>query len=655
MRFFLGLTMFGDGYFSFTESNSHEHHYQCYYDEYELKFGKPTSDAIQLYGTGDNEQGVYVRFFEHGCVIVNIDETDRTVTNDEIKVFEDYSGPYYRFNGGQNPEFNNGAIFSSVTLDGTQIGKGFVGDAILLVDSPTTIVTDIFIDSDNDGTSPGSKEAKYTGSWIPTNDDVADAWCLSYRGYRDAYAMRYCEQGDGSNYAIFTPTVGVAGYYKIYEWHGDKRDKTEASNVPYLIRFKDGEIKGTIDQSSDYGQWNFLGTYYFNKGNDGYVKITNNANGIVIADAFKFVNDQACVSDQTPPNRPRNLKSESSTENSIKLTWSPPSDVDVAYYKVKRDHVSIGQPVKSVFVDDNLSEITSYSYEIFAVDGCGNCSTSAATGSYKTLSDTRPPVVEDVYAITNSVVIIDFNELVDKQSAEDRDNFHIDPNMTIGNAILMDNAKSIKLNTSDHDVGIYYSLTIEGIKDKSANRNVIETTSIQYVGIGNPIKIVLSADNNYSLYIDGEFFGSDGRWEQAETFEKMTKTCGKHVIAIKCTDNKTIGGFVAMVNYLGETYVTDESWKVSTVVQPDWQLINYDDRTWQNATSYGEHGTAKPWAKIKNVANLPVDEGINWIWSENYETQKEVYFRFTISSDSDDDITPPAIPTGLYAKIYESE
>ena len=223
MRFMLATAMYSDAYFSFSEENLH--HYDNYYDEYDLDLGFPTGPMQQLTATGENGKGVWVRFFNKGAVILNMDNQQTTVTNAQISTLRYYDGPYYRFKGGQDPSFNNGQIFDEVTLQG-KIHKSYlyIGDAIFLVKQPTTAVAEIIIDSDDEGTSAGSYPAEFFGSWQQTNDNVEKAWCLSYRSYKDAFALAYSPPGDGDNSAIFKPTIGIEGDYAVYEWHGDKTD-----------------------------------------------------------------------------------------------------------------------------------------------------------------------------------------------------------------------------------------------------------------------------------------------------------------------------------------------------------------------------------------------------------------------------------------------
>lgn len=296
MRFLLGLTLLGDGYFSFTESAASEHHYTKYYDEYDLDLGYPKGKPRSLFCEGDNYDCVWIRFFDNGVSIVNVSGKTQIITNDDLEGLNGYNGPYYRFKGGQDPNFNNGEQFDDIELMGKRTSRGdatlITGDGIILLKQPQTVVSDIIIDNVDAATSPGSSPAEFTNNWQQVVDRHVTAWTMGGRSYREIYDYAISSQGAGEADAIYRPTFGVPAYYDVYEWHGwhgPNKGDDEASNVPCEIHHANGVTKKTIDQTRNYSRWNYLGTFYFNKGNDGFVKISNDANGVVIADAFKFV------------------------------------------------------------------------------------------------------------------------------------------------------------------------------------------------------------------------------------------------------------------------------------------------------------------------------------------------------------------------------
>ncbi len=305
MRYLLGLTLFGDGYYCFSDNDVHHYHY--YYDEFDAKLGQPTTAMQLVRDTGRKGRGIYARFFTNGAVIVNASVGNETVTDAELQRLPGYSGGYFRFAGNQAPGFNNGDPFSSVALHGEVNSKDrIIGDMILLLKQKSTVVADIIIDNDERGTNPGSQPATFKGPWRPENDRARKSWALSYRARRGDYAMAHMTAGAGEATATFSPTFGLGGKYRIYEWHGDLAGAREASNVPYEIRHAQGSSYGRIDQSRDYGRWNLLGEFTFNRGSQSYIRISNDADGTVVADAFMFVSSGATVpgNDKTPPAPP---------------------------------------------------------------------------------------------------------------------------------------------------------------------------------------------------------------------------------------------------------------------------------------------------------------------------------------------------------------
>lgn len=308
MRYLLGMTLFGDGYFSYTDNDLHHYHY--YYDEYDVDLGRPTTSMQLVRPNGSDERGVYVRFFTKGAVILNASESEQTVTDGDIRT-NGYAGPYYRFRGNQNIAFNSGGQFTSVTLHGELDNRNRLqGDAILLTRQEVDVVADIVVDNDVRGTNPGSRPATFSGNWTRENESAKDCWALSYRGNRGDYAVDFAQPGSGEAAATFTPTIGLPGKYHVYEWHGRVDGYASATNVPYEIRHAGGRTTGTINQQQDEGRWNYIGEFNFGVGNNGYIRISNQANGIVLADAFMFVYNEAIAIDAEAPSPPTGLRVE---------------------------------------------------------------------------------------------------------------------------------------------------------------------------------------------------------------------------------------------------------------------------------------------------------------------------------------------------------
>ncbi len=335
VRYGIATASMGDAFYG---RNFGWYHYMgLWYDEYETDLGYPISPPIEIKNlhtdpasTGiqpdwQTYEYINVRFFDKGAVIVNPTGTPQTVTEADLKTawtqagFPAASFPgYYRFKGGQDPDFNNGERFTSIDLRGDP-GPAPQGcgddksDGILLFTEPVTAVADIVVGNwHNDDTSPGSDpvvlEPRDAWDTISYSDDKYGAnpyYTQWVAGWTEEGTPYFYTSGAGKT-ATFRPTIGVAGEYHVYEWHGwhaarSEKPEThqEASNIQATIQHAGGTSIANVDQTGNYGQWNYLGTYYFNRGTDGFVRYsTDGADGVVIADTVMF---QFAGDNESPP------------------------------------------------------------------------------------------------------------------------------------------------------------------------------------------------------------------------------------------------------------------------------------------------------------------------------------------------------------------
>ena len=326
MRFWLGFALLGDGYFSFSPPE--EHMYTLWYDEYEIDLGYPTTEAERLRQGAGGSGGLWVRFFDNGVVLFTGTGAPQNVSNSDLARLRGYAGPYFHFRGGQDPAVNNGAQFSSETIGGeTGMIQGtadaVTGTSLILLKSPKEVVSDIIIDNWHHATSPGSLQAELTGRWqyLPNNFDQSGGghYTLRDRHFEDpddpATLVGYAttNKGNGSNTALFRPTIGLAGNYEIFEWHGflgsSPSAVREATDVKYKIKHQGGETTVIVDQSNNFGRWNSLGVYYLTTGQNGQITLDNNADGPIMADAVKFAYRGSDPNrDRTPPQPPKGLR-----------------------------------------------------------------------------------------------------------------------------------------------------------------------------------------------------------------------------------------------------------------------------------------------------------------------------------------------------------
>jgi hypothetical protein len=91
--------------------------------------------------------------------------------------------------------------------------------------------------------------------------------------------------------------------------------------------------------------------------------------------------------------------------------------------------------------------------------------------------DTTPPTISSVTADETSVMVV-FSEPVEQTSAETISNYTIDNGITISNAILNADLRSITLITNPHTDGTTYTLTINNVRDRASTPNTIAPNSI---------------------------------------------------------------------------------------------------------------------------------------------------------------------------------
>ncbi|HVR35247.1 MAG TPA: PA14 domain-containing protein, partial [Methylomirabilota bacterium] len=88
--------------------------------------------------------------------------------------------------------------------------------------------------------------------------------------------------------------------------------------------------------------------------------------------------------------------------------------------------------------------------------------------------DTAPPVIEQVVARNiPTLVNVVFSERIDQAGAEATSNYAIAPGITISRAELLDDGRTVSLTTSPLSGGVQYTLTVNNLKDRAAQPNII--------------------------------------------------------------------------------------------------------------------------------------------------------------------------------------
>jgi pectate lyase len=360
--------------------------------------------------------------------------------------------------------------------------------------------------------------------------------------------------------------------------------------------------------------------------------------------------------DPVPPNPAENLSLESRTETSVSFTWTAPgpaSDGDIAAsYRIKRDNVTIGTTTETGFTDTGLTINTTYYYKVYSYDANGNRATSGADAYFTTTEDLTPPIIASARGLSLNTIEVVFSEAVESEGAGNVNNYLVNNGISITDAYLQNDTKTVHLRTTTQVEGQSYDLTINNISDRAPAQNKISAnTTISYNAVDN-LLIIISADNEYEFYINGNKLGGGNNWWDAESYV-FPVDFEKIVIAAKGIDLGGEAGFVACIEIDGKILVSDETWKVTNTLQPFWVTNEFVDDSWSTATAYGELGSpnAMPWAGTPNggtVHGLSNDRGAKWIWTNDNVNDDVAYFRYVIYLR---DITPPNSPQGVTVKI----
>jgi RHS repeat-associated protein len=106
-------------------------------------------------------------------------------------------------------------------------------------------------------------------------------------GYVIADAVMLLPPGSAPNSAIWTPNVAQGGQYEVYaRWTASAN---RASNATYTVTHANGATAVAVNQQTNGGAWNLLGTFTLASGTAHNVTLTDQANGYVIADAIRLV------------------------------------------------------------------------------------------------------------------------------------------------------------------------------------------------------------------------------------------------------------------------------------------------------------------------------------------------------------------------------
>lgn len=138
-------------------------------------------------------------------------------------------------------------------------------------------------------------------------------------------------------------------------------------------------------------------------------------------------------------------------------------------------------------------------------------------------ADNNPPQIARIEVISPTRMDIVFSEMVDRQTAERKENYLLSDSVEVIGAVLDTNQVRVHLTTTAHDYGTSYEIQVRNITDRAAKPNRITSAgSVAYM-LGESISVsqVSLKDYTLSLFDIEETLYSDRNYTFAEAPEAL--------------------------------------------------------------------------------------------------------------------------------------
>jgi signal transduction histidine kinase len=138
-------------------------------------------------------------------------------------------------------------------------------------------------------------------------------------------------------------------------------------------------------------------------------------------------------------------------------------------------------------------------------------------------------------------------------------------------------------------------------------------------------RLVMTADNEFTLYLDGRELGRGAEWRELFVFD-LTRllTPGRHVLAVNCFNGSFYAGMLLGMQVKladGRTIKvkSDSSWKVVPGGTSDWKKTTEADPDWATATIEAPLGGEPWWTQPENVNMMPMLQPITvYFWQTGW-------------------------------------
>ncbi len=190
--------------------------------------------------------------------------------------------------------------------------------------------------------------------------------------------------------------------------------------------------------------------------------------------------------DHTAPD-PVFLHNAELSETTISLIWDSAKEVDgsIKYYHIYKDtHAEPSTLYRTItdtsYVDhDNLEE-TKYFYRVVAENEAGLVSGASNEINVFTGTDNTHPTVTSIFAMNDNFrLVINFSESINKESAENIDNYSISDDVLITDAKLTNHSKTVILSTSILEPN-NYTIDFLNIHDTANIPNLLDENQYKF-------------------------------------------------------------------------------------------------------------------------------------------------------------------------------
>jgi tetratricopeptide (TPR) repeat protein len=140
----------------------------------------------------------------------------------------------------------------------------------------------------------------------------------------------------------------------------------------------------------------------------------------------------------------------------------------------------------------------------------------------------------------------------------------------------------------------------------------------------------ITADNNFTVWLNGTELGSGDRWEQLYRFDvRKLLLPGKNVLAVEA-GNAVAGpaGLVVRLKWTAkdqpeQTLLSDAAWYSSKAREEDWSALDFAEKGWRAVKTLGTYGEVAPWRGIGVNYDLKDNEiaGVNVALARAYAQQ----------------------------------